>query len=144
MPGGLTDSTIIVQPLVSTQYTIAVTNNFNCTTTDTLDVTVIPPGIPNAGPDLLACLGDSVSLLGSQQNAGGLLWTTLGNGGFSPANNIPSPYYLPGSMDTSSGYAQIVLTTTGACLNLSDTLLISISGLPSVNVGPDTVITSGP
>ncbi|MBL0065369.1 MAG: hypothetical protein IPP38_10160 [Bacteroidetes bacterium] len=73
MPGGFSDSTIIVQPLVSTQYTVTVTNSFNCATTDTLDVTVIPPGIPSAGPDLLICLGDSVLLNGTQQNAGGLI-----------------------------------------------------------------------
>ena len=144
MPGGFSDSTIIVQPLVSTQYTVTVTNSFNCATTDTLDVTVIPPGIPSAGPDLLICLGDSVLLNGTQQNAGGLIWSTLGNGTFSPANNIPTPYYVPGAADTSAGFAQIVLTTTGACLNLTDTLLLNITGIPSVNAGPDTVITSGP
>ncbi|MFN8145741.1 MAG: gliding motility-associated C-terminal domain-containing protein [Bacteroidia bacterium] len=144
MPGGLIDSTIIVQPLISTQYVVTVTNNFNCSTNDTLDVTVIPPGIPNAGPDLLICLGDSVMLNGTQQNAGGLIWTTLGNGTFSPSNGIPTPYYVPGIQDTSAGFAQIVLTTTGACLNLTDTLLLNIEGLPSLYAGKDTVVTSGP
>ncbi|HRH66670.1 MAG TPA: gliding motility-associated C-terminal domain-containing protein, partial [Bacteroidia bacterium] len=144
MPGGFSDSVIVVQPLVSTQYTVTVFNNFSCSTTDTLNVTVIPPGIPVAGPDLLICRGDSVLLNGSQQNAGGLLWTTLGSGAFSPSTSIPAPYYIPGITDTASGFAQIVLTTTGACLNLTDTLLINITGLPSVYAGPDTVITTGP
>lgn len=144
MPGGLTDSVIIVQPIVSTDYVVTVSNAFNCTTNDTLHVTVIPPGIPDAGSDLLICLGDSALLNGTQQNAGGLIWSTLGDGSFSPANNLNAVYYLPGPTDTTSGYAQIVLTTTGACLNLSDTMIVAINSLPTIYAGRDTVITSGP
>lgn len=144
LPGGSTTSQIIVNPLTTTIYTVVVTNSFGCNTIDSITITVIPPGIPNAGLDATVCIGDSIQLNGSQQNAGGVSWTTLGNGTFGPGNTIPSPWYIPGSMDTTTGSVDLVLTTTGACLNLSDTVHLNIRPLPSVYAGTDTVITSGP
>ena len=124
---------------------MTVTNNFNCSTNDTLDVTVIPPGIPNAGPDLLICLGDSVMLNGTQQMQEDYLDHIRQWNIFSIQRNSYMPYYVP-AQDTSAGFAQIVLTTTGACLNLTDTLLLNIEGFAislrrerySRNSGPNT------
>lgn len=143
-PGNLTDSVIVVSPQVTTDYVVSVRNNFGCVTNDTLTVTVIPPGIPDGGPDLVSCIGDSVVLSGTQQNAGGLIWSSAGDGSFQPSTTDPNVYYQPGTTDTTNGVVQIFLTTTGACLNLRDTILVSILDLPVVSVGADTVLTTGP
>ncbi len=143
-PGSFTDSVIVVSPTATTDYVVAVRNNFGCVTNDTITVTVIPPGIPNGGPDLVSCIGDSVILSGTQQNAGGLIWSAAGDGTFQPSTTDPNVYYQPGTADTTNGVVQIFLTTTGACLNLQDTILVQLLDLPTVSVGTDTVLTSGP
>jgi hypothetical protein len=142
-PGGLTDSTIIISPLVTTTYYVSVTSAFSCTTIDSVTVSVIPPGIPDGGPDLQICNGDSVFLNGTQQNAGGVLWSTAGDGVFYPIDNIVDPVYIPGTADTAAGQVTIYIAATGACLNLTDTLELFINGLPSINAGSDTILTGG-
>ncbi|MBL0104584.1 MAG: gliding motility-associated C-terminal domain-containing protein [Bacteroidetes bacterium] len=142
-PGGDTTTTLIVNPTSTTTYTATVTNTIGCVSQDSITVVVIPPGIPDAGPDLSFCVGDTIILNGTQLNAGGILWTTSGDGVFDPANNVSPLSYLPGANDTTSGVVQIYLTTTGACVNLIDTLNIAIGQIPSIDAGADTTLTSG-
>ena len=58
-PNGETDSTIYVSPLVTTTYYIDASNVYGCTSSDSITVTVIPPGIPAAGNDQLLCSLDN-------------------------------------------------------------------------------------
>jgi hypothetical protein len=105
---------------------------------------VIPPGIPDAGPDQHICIGDTAHLTGTFQNAGGLHWSTLGDGIFLPNPNLASVMYAPGVNDSLSGGVFVVLVTTGACLNLTDTMFIAISQFPAANAGNDAILTQGP
>ncbi|MBK7570888.1 MAG: gliding motility-associated C-terminal domain-containing protein [Bacteroidetes bacterium] len=139
-PNGETDSTIYVSPLVTTTYTIDASNIYGCTTTDSVTVIVIPPGIPAAGSDQILCVNDTITLNGTQQNAGGVIWTTAGDGTFDPAANVQDVTYLPGTNDTTSGSVMIFLTTTGACLNLQDTMMITINHPSTILAGNDTLI----
>ena len=141
-PGGATDSVITVTPAATTEYTVQVTNTAGCTATAPVTVTVIPAGIPDAGDDIIACYGDSVSLSGSQQNATGLVWSTSGDGNFLPGTTSNNTSYIPGVNDTTDGFNFIYLTTTGACLNVQDTLLINYAFPPTVNAGPDTLLSA--
>ena len=141
-PGGIPFAVIGVRPLVNTTYTVAVTNSFNCTSYDSFTVNVIPPGIADAGTDLVICAGDSILINGSQQNAGGVLWSTLGDGIFLPDSTSLSVRYVAGPSDTTTNSVSIVLMTTGACLNLSDTLNIIIQHHPTINAGRDTTLSS--
>lgn len=144
LPDSATTSTIFVHPQTTTTYYVTVTNSFSCSTTDSIIVTVIPPGIPVAGADQILCIGDTAHLSGTYQNAGGLHWSTLGDGTFLPNANLPSVIYVPGISDSTSGGVQIVLITTGACLNLTDTVHLSIYQYPTVFAGNDTILTQGP
>lgn len=141
-PNGETDSTIIVAPLVTTTYTISTSNVYGCTSNDSVIVTVVPPGIPVAGADQVLCLGDTIILNGTLQNAGGVVWTTGGDGTFIPANNVPDVSYLPGTTDTTGGSVPIYLTTTGACYNLQDTLYLTINHPTLLEAGRDTLLAS--
>jgi hypothetical protein len=91
---------------------------------------------------MITCLGDSILLNGSQQNAGGLLWSTLGDGTFFPGNVSPAVSYSPGPTDTTVNSVDIILVTTGACLNLSDTMHITIQHAPLIEAGNDTTLSS--
>ena len=143
-PGGSTNSTIVVSPPVTTTYYLTVTNSFACSTDDSVLVTVNPPGIPDAGNDQLICRGDTAGFSGTQAGGGGYNWTTLGDGSFLPHTSDQQVLYIPGIQDTANGIVNIVLTTTGYCLNLKDTLTLQVNDLPSIDAGPDTTITSGP
>src|SRR6185295_657955 len=141
---GSTNDSITVNPLVTTIYSVTVNNSFNCPSNDTITLTVIPPGIPLAGPDAFVCIGDSIQLHATELNAQTLQWSTLGDGHFSSINTLPDAWYVPGDTDTTAGFVILVVQTTGACLNLTDTLLLSINHYPTVDAGPDTTITAGP
>ncbi|MCX6291071.1 MAG: gliding motility-associated C-terminal domain-containing protein, partial [Bacteroidetes bacterium] len=143
-PGGDTTTSIIVHPQTTTTYSVTVSNGFGCSAMDSLTITVVPPGIPNAGPDQVLCIGDSAHLTGTIQNAGGLLWSTFGDGTFIPNTNSFVVTYAPGTSDSASGGTWITLTTTGACLNLTDTVHISVNQFPTAFAGNDTLIAGGP
>ena len=55
-----------------------------------------------------------------------------------------SVQYVPGGIDTASGSVYIVLRTTGACLNQSDTMNITIQRQPYLVAGSDTTLPSSP
>jgi hypothetical protein len=142
-PGGIPGPVIGIRPVADQMFYVTVTNGFNCSTTDSFFVTVIPPGVPVAGVDQVVCAGDSVALNGSQSGASGLYWRSTGDGIFSPDTISPSVIYYPGIADTSSHFATIYLTTTGACLDQSDTLSLTINGQAFIAAGSDTTITGG-
>ncbi|MFM8431690.1 MAG: gliding motility-associated C-terminal domain-containing protein, partial [Bacteroidota bacterium] len=137
------DSVLVVSPLTTTTYSVIAYSSFGCTSSSAVTVSVIPPGTPDAGADVIACLGDVVQLTGNQLNATGLLWTTTGDGAFTPADTSASAVYSPGINDTTDRSNWIFLTTTGACYNLTDSLLITYTGIPIVYAGPDTLLTTG-
>jgi hypothetical protein len=142
----LNDSSVVpalfVHPLADSVFTVIVNNSYNCPDTDSITVFVIPPGIPNAGADLTSCLGDSIALNGSVVNAGQIYWNTLGDGTFSDSTQLIT-YYFPGVNDTTAGSASIVAYATGACINFTDTVLVSFSHPPFAFTGPDTLISDG-
>ena len=141
-PGGDTTSTITIHPVINNTYSVIVTNGFGCNTADSIVITVIPHGIPTASGDTLICIGDSAHLSGTFLNAGGLQWSTLGDGIFLPDTNSINVTYAPGPNDSISGGVDIVLVTTGACFNETDTLHVSINQFPGAFAGDDVTITT--
>lgn len=129
-PGGIPAQVIGIRPTNTTTYTVTVTNINGCVTRDSITVNVIPPGMADAGQDTVLCVGDPVSLNGSQQNGTGILWSTLGDGTFVPDNTTAQAVYQPGVNDTTNGSATLVLSTTGACLDGTDTMVVSLTCIP--------------
>lgn len=142
-PGGIPGPVIGIRPLITTTYTVAVTNTLNCTTRDSITVNVIPPGIPDASSDQIICSGDSALLNGSQQNATGVVWHSFGDGTFSPDSIMANAYYISGVADTVAGSVMLMITSTGACLNLTDTMIINFLYHSSIAAGNDTTLMSG-
>jgi gliding motility-associated-like protein len=144
LPGGETTDSILVFPAIATTYVVSTINALGCPAVDSIRINVIPAGIPDAGANQLLCIADTVQLSGSQQNAGGINWTSSGDGTFLPATNDPNAQYVPGILDTTNHTVQLILTTTGACRNLTDTITIDLQGIPTINAGNDTILTAGP
>jgi hypothetical protein len=142
MNNGAINDSIFVTATTDSVFTVIVNNSYNCPDTDSVTIHVIPPGIPNAGSDVSSCMEDSVLLSGSVANAGSLIWRTLGDGTFSDTVQL-NTYYFPGVTDTTTGSVTIFTTATGACSNLTDSMLISFNHPPSVYAGPDTLLSEG-
>ncbi len=135
-------ATVEVSPTDTTLYILSVITA-GCTITDSSLVKVIPPGIPNAGLDTLFCSGEKVILSGTVQNATQVKWTTNGAGTFSPDNTSLSTSYTPTTNESKGDTLWFSLTSTDACYNLTDTVLITIMGQESVNAGADQAISIG-
>lgn len=109
-------------------YTVNVTDANNCGPA-TASITINAAALPNqadAGPDLVACLGNgAVALNGSVVNATGGQWSG-GSGTFS--GNWPTISYTPGAADIAANGVTLTLTTTGntACPAASDQVQINI------------------
>lgn len=142
MPAGISDPFIIVQPSVTTSYTVIVTGNGGCTSTGIATVFVDPAAVADAGADQSICGGDTVLLSGTQQYGTGAVWTTNGDGLFVPSNLSLNSGYLPGPTDLSAGTVSLFLTTTGACMNDRDTMTLLLTAVPTVYAGPDTSIVT--
>ena len=135
---------IVVSPTDDSVFTVITNNAFNCPDTDSIAIIVIQPGTANAGPDLNSCLddtGDTIALHAAV-NAGGMYWSTLGDGLFTDSTQQDT-YYVPGAMDTTAGSVTIIATATGACTNLTDTMIITFIHSPTVSTGPDTLLSNG-
>jgi gliding motility-associated-like protein len=85
----------------------------------------------NAGPDATTC-GTSVPLNGSVTNAAGGIWSSSGNGTFSPSVSLTTssfPNYAPSAQDILAGSVTITLTTqsaTGGCPDVTDQFILTL------------------
>jgi len=101
--------------------------------TDSLYVSITAPPTIDAGQDVLVCSNiDSVELNGSTINAGGV-WSSSGTGVFIPDSTDLNATYVLSAGDTANGLVVLTLSTSGSCLDLSDSLVISISSPPAVD-----------
>ena len=110
---------------------------------DSLLVTINPVPVVNAGPDLVMCSNDTISLngtLGGSATSG--TWTSNGNGSeeFLPSNTTLNGLFVPNQ----TGFLQITLTSNdpdgnGPCVAASDFFNLTIDNAPTVNAGPDFV-----
>jgi len=123
------------------------TNNGGCpASSDTLLINVVPGPQVNAGADQIICSNNSiVNVTGTMINAGGVIWSTTGNGTFTPDNISLSVTYTPDISDISSGSVSLIITSTGngSCTAVNDTVLITFTPSPLVNAGSAIFICQG-
>jgi gliding motility-associated-like protein len=108
---------------------------------DYQDTTVIyftePPAVA-AGADLVLCSSETeVNLNGSVTGATSTgIWTTNGNGAFSPSADIPITDYLISSGDITAGTISLTLTSTnnGNCLAVQDSIEVSFIDAPIIDI----------
>ena len=111
---------------------------------DTLYLTVNQPPIVNASVDQTVCANNAeTDLNGSVQGGSSTgLWSTLGSGTFSPNANTLNATYIPSAADKSNGNVILVLASTnnGNCLEETDTIHLTITPPPVVQITADTIL----
>lgn len=130
---GATTATISVAPLVTTAYTVRITNAGGCSITDTVVVNIFNDPSLQANADTSVCLGGSVQL----QASGGLQYFWTPSTGLS-ATNIANPIASP---TVTTDYIVAGLTSSG-CVSL-DTVRVTVNPRPQANAGSDQIVCNG-
>ncbi|MBL7891861.1 MAG: PKD domain-containing protein, partial [Bacteroidia bacterium] len=124
---------------------LTTTGNGTCiAVTDTMILTINPGIYVSAGPDQSKCANNAVISLNGSVIGGTTTgtWTTSGTGTFTPSNTALNATYTPSAADTTAGTITLTLTSTGngLCNAVSDAMVLTITGAPSANAGPDQTI----
>ena len=119
--------------------TLASTNNGSCAaSTSSISIAFVAQPTVDAGNDQVVCANNAnVILNGKFNNAGGIVWSTSGNGTFSPSNTMLNATYTPGSTDKIDGFTKITLTTSAStpCPAAADALTITMIAPPAIKNG---------
>ena len=133
---GSSDSSIVVNS--TGEYTVEVSNGSICVARDTINVQFnIQPGQPVISGDFQYCEGENAQFGTTAPVGVSVSWT--GPNGFS---FIGDQVNIAGVNVSQSGYYKAVLFSPG-CLGTADSVLISVAGNPSVELGADTTTCSG-
>ena len=133
---GLSNTTVfnpIANPIVTTVYTVTVTDPFGCVGIDTVIVTVnIPPTITTSN-DTNICDGDCIQLLAT----GGVFYVWTPSLGLSNPN-IANPVACPTATTT-----YFVAATNAVLCTTSDSIQVVVNPLPIISTNNDTSICIG-
>jgi gliding motility-associated-like protein len=114
-------------------------NNGACpASSSSIKITFAAAPSVNAGSDQTVCANNANAFLNGQyNNASGIIWSSSGNGTFSPSSYDLNATYIPGARDKSNSSVHLILKTTGntACASAADTLLVTIKAPPVINSG---------
>jgi gliding motility-associated-like protein len=123
----------------SVMLNLTSTNNGACpASSSSVNITFAAAPSVNAGRDQTVCANNAnVFLKGQYNNASGIIWSSTGNGSFSPSASDLNATYIPGTRDKSNGSVNLILKTTGntACSPAADTILVTIKAAPVINSG---------
>lgn len=110
---------------------------------DTIELIVSPAPIVSASANQSVCENNAIVQLAGAVAGGASTgtWTTLGNGTFLPDPDSLNAEYVPSPTDLSNGSVQLVLTSTNManCEAESDTMQITFTAPPIVDVAVDTI-----
>ena len=116
-----------IQTNVPGNYSVVVTDQFGCTGTDNMSLTVFANPIVNLGPDPQVCQGGSI-ILDAGAGFTGYAWS---NGATSQTISVSFP-----------GQYFVVITDGNGCED-SDTVNVTFFPEPLVNIGPDVTLCDG-
>lgn len=126
------------------QLILTTTGIGTCTAvSDTLQISIIPGPIANAGSDKLVCSNNPNSTMnGSVLNAAGGNWQSNTGGSFIPNTSDLSATYIPTAAEVSGGLSIIILVTTGngVCPFDTDTAFVLYDPAPVPDAGPDVTV----
>ena len=121
--GGATTQTIVVT--APGMYVVELTTPAQCSTTDTMNLTVQLSPVVDLGPDRIEC--DSFMLTANNPGAS-YLWSNNAVTQ-SISTNVPGTYWVN-------------VTNSVGCSS-SDTVIVTAGQIPALNLGPDQVICNG-
>lgn len=124
-------------PIVTTTYSVVVTDASGCTATDQMIVTVNPSPTVSAGPDRAVCIGGSIAIGGSPTGPTGstFAWSPSASlTGASTANPVATP--------TVTTTYTVTVTDGNGCTNTDD-VVVTVNNLPTADAGVDQTICNG-
>lgn len=143
------DSTLNADYVLSTNDSIAGSitliltsiNNAGCNAnSDTVVVSTTTVPSVNAGFDDIACANTQIVVIGDVSDGTTTgVWSTTGNGTFVDSSSLNAVYSF-GSSESASGFVQLILTSTGACVDITDTVDITVTPSPVVDAGSNLVV----
>ncbi|MBB1286156.1 gliding motility-associated C-terminal domain-containing protein [Flavisolibacter sp. BT320] len=120
----------------SVTLSLASTNNGACPVyTSAMTITMASPPTVVAGKDQLVCANNAtVRLQGKLTVADKAIWSSSGNGQFSPSASSLDATYIPSSSDKANGAVMLSLTTVGngPCAATTDAMMVSIKAPPVI------------
>lgn len=139
-PGNLAGSTVVVTPLITTTYTVTVSDNIGCSGSDQVTVTVNP--IPDAlfASNAPQCAGSTISFTDNSSVSTGSIvsWNwEFDNGQTSTAQNPTSTYATNGNYNV-----RLVVASDGGCLDTTFNAVL-INAQPIADAGLDDEICPG-
>lgn len=127
-------STKLVNPLVTTVYTVTVTTSQGCSSLGQVTITVNETPIVNAGPDVTVCSGSSTTLTASAILGSAPYTYAWSDGLGSGASKTVSP-------GTTTTYT-VTVTSANSCTSV-DQVTVFVASLPAANAGQDVSICPG-
>jgi hypothetical protein len=130
-PAGFTSSLSnpVVTPLVTTTYTLVVTNQYSCSRTYTVTITVLPAPPADPGTSDTVCLGSTV-ILGAPPVPGNTYSWNSNPPGFT--SNLSNPTVSPA---VTTVYTLTVTEPVNGCTAINS-VVITVSPLPVVTLQP--------
>jgi gliding motility-associated-like protein len=139
---GATTATVTPTATGNQCYTYSMTDNFGCTYTQNQCITVNPNTPVNAGPDLSACPGQTVTIGGTPTGAAGTTYSwaeTLNNTqiAISGSTTIANPSVT--LSPTATGSVQYTVTGTSGGCTTTDVMTINVTAPPTVTVNSPSI-----
>lgn len=115
-------------------------NNQNCLEEkDSLLITIIPePSLSIIAQDSVCSNNAVIVLDGTVSNGFGTNWSTSGFGSIASPGSLNTSYTVS-TIDTTNGFVDVFLNTTGVCSEIQDSLRIIFVNPPVVNAGINQV-----
>jgi gliding motility-associated-like protein len=129
----------------SVQLALTTTSMGTCNAvSDTINISILPSPSVSAGDDITIC-SDAERIHfdnASVTNAGSGIWTTSGDGYFSPSANMVNAVYIPSDNDLTNKSVVLTLTTDqdSVCTSVSDVVVVNFDPIPEVNAGKDLTV----
>ena len=125
-----------------TYIILTTTGNGNCMpVSDTMYLSITPAPNVNAGNNQTVCYTANSTQLNGTITGGAStgIWTTLGDGYFTPNDSDLNANYVFGNNDTTIGSVTLILTSTnnGNCLAVTDTITLNFTGETFADAGED-------
>ena len=108
---------------------------------DTVEITIKPAGVVNAGSDVTICANNSDLVLSGSVTGGASSgrWTSNGTGSFVPNDTTLNATYKSSPADKTNGSVRLKLTSN-SCDNAADSLTVTITPAPTVDAGIDQTV----
>jgi gliding motility-associated-like protein len=123
----------IATPVVTTTYTVLVTDANGCKNTDDVTIVVNPLPLANAGLDVSICLGNSTTLSAS----GGTIYS------WSPGTNLSNTNTSNPTADPQATITYSVIVTDANGCSATDDVTVIVNPLPTADAGSDTLLCNG-